>query len=85
MAFDNDDILDDTDDEDLISDPVSQMDMQVHLIFTLVRYQLKTLGRQAHLVSFFRECAARNTSNFSVAVEQMTAEEMLVIRRVVSE
>jgi len=32
MAFDNDDILDDSDDEDLKSDPVSQMDMQTHLI-----------------------------------------------------
>jgi len=29
MAFDNDDILDDSDDEDLKNDPVSQMDMQV--------------------------------------------------------
>ncbi|EEB87507.1 hypothetical protein MPER_15122, partial [Moniliophthora perniciosa FA553] len=29
MAFDNDDILDDSDDEDLKNDPISQMDMQV--------------------------------------------------------
>jgi hypothetical protein len=29
MAFDNDEILDDNDDEDLKNDPVSQMDMQV--------------------------------------------------------
>jgi hypothetical protein len=29
MAFDNDEILDDHDDEDLKNDPVSQMDMQV--------------------------------------------------------
>lgn len=29
MAFDNDDILDDSDDEDLRDDPISQMDMQV--------------------------------------------------------
>lgn len=29
MAFDNDDVLDDSDDEDLKNDPVSQMDMQV--------------------------------------------------------
>lgn len=28
-AFDNDEILDDDDDEDLKNDPVSQMDMQV--------------------------------------------------------
>jgi len=29
MAFDNDEILDDNDDEDLKNDPVSQLDMQV--------------------------------------------------------
>lgn len=29
MAFDNDELLDDHDDEDLKNDPVSQMDMQV--------------------------------------------------------
>lgn len=29
MAFDNDDILDDSDDEDLKGDPISQIDMQV--------------------------------------------------------
>jgi hypothetical protein len=31
MAFDNDDVLSDMDDEDLKSDPISQMDMQVRL------------------------------------------------------
>jgi hypothetical protein len=29
MAFDNDEVLDSNDDEDLQNDPVSQMDMQV--------------------------------------------------------
>ena len=29
MAFDNDEVLDDNDDEDLKSDPISQMDMTV--------------------------------------------------------
>lgn len=29
MAFDNDDVLDDSDDEDLKGDPISQMNMQV--------------------------------------------------------
>ncbi|KAJ6609355.1 ARM repeat-containing protein [Mycena sp. CBHHK59/15] len=65
MAFDNDDVLEEDDDEDLQKDPVSTMDMQ------------------AHLLSFFRECAARNTSNFSGVVDQMSAEEMLVVRTVV--
>lgn len=30
-AFDNDDVLDEDDDEDLRNDPVSQMDMRVRL------------------------------------------------------
>jgi len=67
MAFDNDDVLDDSDDEDLKNDPVSQMDMQVHL------------------VSFLQECAAHNTSNFAGAVGQLSAEEMMVIKRAVGQ
>ncbi len=35
LAFDNDDILDDTEDEDLKSDPISQMNMQVCVIYPL--------------------------------------------------
>ncbi|KAK7063933.1 ARM repeat-containing protein [Favolaschia claudopus] len=65
MAFDNDDVLDEDDDEDLKQDPISTMDMQ------------------AHLLSFFQECAARNANNFSVVIDQMSAEEILVVRRVV--
>ncbi|KAJ6502647.1 armadillo-type protein [Mycena vulgaris] len=65
MAFDNDDVLEEDDDEDLQKDPVSTMDMQ------------------AHLLSFFRECATRNTGNFSAVVDQMSAEEMLVVQRVI--
>ncbi|KAJ7724258.1 ARM repeat-containing protein [Mycena metata] len=65
MAFDNDDVLEEGDDEDLQKDPVSTMDMQEHLL------------------SFFRECAARNTGSFSAVVDQMNVEEMLVVRRVV--
>ena len=30
MAFDNDDVLEDSDDEDLKNDAISQMDMQVN-------------------------------------------------------
>ncbi|KDR85511.1 hypothetical protein GALMADRAFT_52743 [Galerina marginata CBS 339.88] len=66
MAFDNDEILDDNDDEDLKSDPVSQMDMQ------------------AHLMSFLRECANQNTSNFTAIVDQLSVEEMLVVRQILS-
>ncbi|KAF5393539.1 hypothetical protein D9757_000551 [Collybiopsis confluens] len=67
MAFDNDDILDDSDDEDLKGDPVSQMDMQ------------------GHLVSFFRECAAQDTNQFSSVVEQLSAEETLVVRHIMEQ
>jgi importin-9 len=34
LAFDNDDILDGPEDEDLKSDPISQMDMQVRVCWT---------------------------------------------------
>ncbi|EDR15931.1 uncharacterized protein LACBIDRAFT_242896 [Laccaria bicolor S238N-H82] len=66
MAFDNDELLDDHDDEDLKNDPVSQMDMQ------------------AHLVSFLRDYATHNTTNFCALVDQLTAQEMLVVRQAVS-
>ncbi|PPQ86958.1 hypothetical protein CVT25_009780 [Psilocybe cyanescens] len=59
MAFDNDEILDDNDDEDLKSDP-------------------------AHLLSFIRESAAHNYNNFSSLVDQLSPEEMLVVRRIVN-
>ncbi|KAI8980578.1 ARM repeat-containing protein [Trametes punicea] len=67
MAFDNDDALEESDDEDLRNDPVSTMDMQ------------------AHLVSFLRECAARNTNNFSAVVDQLNPEEIIVVRKAVSQ
>uniref|UniRef100_A0A0W0FXL4 Importin N-terminal domain-containing protein n=1 Tax=Moniliophthora roreri TaxID=221103 RepID=A0A0W0FXL4_MONRR len=66
MAFDNDDILDDNDDEDLKNDPISQMDMQ------------------GHLITFLRECATRNTNQFSSIVDQLSAEEMLVVQKAVT-
>ncbi|KAF8913175.1 armadillo-type protein [Gymnopilus junonius] len=67
IAFDNDEILDDNDDEDLRNDPVSQMDMQTHL------------------KSFLRKSAAHNTNNFSAVVDQLTPEELLVLRRIVND
>ncbi|KAH7886300.1 ARM repeat-containing protein [Phlebopus sp. FC_14] len=65
--FDHDDILDESDDEDLKNDPISQMDMK------------------EHLVSFFKECASTNVNNFSSNVEQLSAEEILVVRRAVGQ
>ncbi|KAG6810962.1 hypothetical protein H0H92_009610 [Tricholoma furcatifolium] len=65
MAFDDDEVLGADDDEDLKNDPVSEMDMQ------------------AHLVSFFKECAAHNTSDFSTLVSQLSVEETLVLRQII--
>ncbi|KAJ2991516.1 hypothetical protein NUW54_g8173 [Trametes sanguinea] len=35
--------------------------------------------------SFLKECAARNTNNFSAVVDQLNPEEILVVRKAVSE
>ena len=84
IPFDSDDVLQDSDDEDMKNDPVSQMDMNV-CISSFVSYLLWTniLLFQAHLLSFFRECAAKNLGNFNAIVEQMTAEELAVVQMVI--
>ncbi|EIW87234.1 ARM repeat-containing protein [Coniophora puteana RWD-64-598 SS2] len=63
--FDSDNFLADNDDEDLKNDPVSQMDMQ------------------AHIVSFLKECTANNANNFRQNVDQLSAEEIVVVRQAV--
>ncbi|KAG6872765.1 hypothetical protein C0995_006804 [Termitomyces sp. Mi166 len=63
MAFDNDDLTQENDDEAFKDDPVSKMDMQ------------------AHIISFFKECAAHNTNVFSALVGQLNVEETLVLRQ----
>lgn len=83
IAFDNDEILDDNDDEDLRNDPVSQMDMQVGVVYIGNLHLLNAIFK-AHLMSFLRECAAHNTNNFSAIVDQLSPEEMFVIRRIVN-
>ena len=40
---------------------------------------------QAHLVNFLKECAGRNANQFQSLVGQLSAEEMLVIQRVLSD
>jgi hypothetical protein len=50
----------------------------------LAKVSFTELNRQAHLLTFFRECAARNTGNFSAMVEQMKAEEMMVVRQIIN-
>ncbi|KAM6498769.1 Armadillo-type fold, partial [Amanita muscaria] len=41
------------------------------------------MDMQSHLASFIKECAARNANHFTSIVDQLSAEEMLVIRGVV--
>jgi len=65
--FDNDDIFDESDDEDLKNDPISQIDMK------------------EHIVTFFKDCAARNVNNFAANVDQLSAEETLVVRKLVGQ
>ncbi|PCH34394.1 ARM repeat-containing protein [Wolfiporia cocos MD-104 SS10] len=43
------------------------------------------MDMRAHLLAFFRECAARNTNNFAAAVEQLTADEVMVVREAVNQ
>ncbi|KAI0829067.1 ARM repeat-containing protein [Trametes gibbosa] len=45
---------------------------------------VSTMDMQAHLLSFLKECAARNTGNFSAVVEQLNPEEVLVVRKAVN-
>jgi importin-9 len=40
---------------------------------------------QAHLVSFLKECAVRDAGHFNAVVEQMSAEEMIVVRKAMTE
>ncbi|OCH92992.1 ARM repeat-containing protein [Obba rivulosa] len=40
---------------------------------------------RGHILSFLRECAARNINNFSAVVGQLSPEEALVVRQVVSQ
>ena len=40
---------------------------------------------QAHLVNFLKECAGRNANHFQALVGELSAEEMLVIQRVLSD
>ncbi|EJF67437.1 ARM repeat-containing protein [Dichomitus squalens LYAD-421 SS1] len=46
---------------------------------------VSTMDLQAHLLGFFKECAARNTGNFSAVVQQLTPEEIQVVQKAVSQ
>ncbi|KAG8968425.1 hypothetical protein FRC03_007367 [Tulasnella sp. 419] len=53
------------DDEDLKDDPISQIDMRVHLL------------------GFFRQAAQSNVNNFSALADQLTTEEIVILRRAI--
>ena len=39
---------------------------------------------QTHLITFFKECAARNTGNFSAVVQQLSPDEINVMQKAVN-
>ncbi|CAE6421477.1 unnamed protein product [Rhizoctonia solani] len=55
------------DDEDLRQDPISKIDMRVHLL------------------QFLKDCAQHNVNSFSQIVEELGAEDMLVVRKAIGE
>ncbi len=69
------------------NDPVSQMDMQVRRSFSrrcIVPVITKlTWVYRISLQLSLRDCAAHNTNNFGSIVDELTPEEILVVRRVV--
>ncbi|KAI0789448.1 ARM repeat-containing protein [Abortiporus biennis] len=42
------------------------------------------IDMKAHLINFFKECSARNTAHFNGLVEQLTADEMVVMKTALS-
>ncbi|QRV94844.1 importin-9 [Ceratobasidium sp. AG-Ba] len=46
---------------------------------------ISKLDMRAHLLQFLKECAAHNVNNFSQTVEELGAEEMLVVHKAVTE
>lgn len=83
VAFDNDEVLDENDDEDLRNDPISQMDMTVRRARDTTFTQIDSSALQSHLIAFFKECASRNTNNFSSIFDHLTIEENLILKQVI--
>lgn len=40
---------------------------------------------QEHIIAFFKDCAARNVNNFAANVDQLSTEEILVVRQLVGQ
>jgi hypothetical protein len=73
------------DDEDLRKDPISKIDMRVSSLPVPDTTPVLNQSFQAHLLHFLKECAAHDVNNFSQTVEELGAEEMLVVRKAVTE
>ncbi|KAG6380709.1 armadillo-type protein [Boletus reticuloceps] len=44
---------------------------------------ISQIDMKEHIITFFKDCAARNANNFAANVDQLTAEEILVARQLV--
>ncbi|EJD54369.1 ARM repeat-containing protein [Auricularia subglabra TFB-10046 SS5] len=80
-GFEDDDVVSD-DDDDFRDDPISQIDMKACFAIPSP-LALALTALQAHILSFLKECAQRNTNNFSAIVDQLKAEEIVVVRAAV--
>lgn len=67
-------------------DPIVQVDLQVGThIFRFIYIALLTyVCCQAHIVTFLREAASRNSPEFTAVVGQLKPEEVQVVRKAVS-
>ena len=88
VPFDEDEIFGNNDDEDLQKDPVSQIDLRVSAP-PLSQWECSAFDwldcSQAHVTLFIRESAARDGDGFGALVGQLSAEEMIVVQRVLQE
>jgi hypothetical protein len=66
-----------------MDDPVMQIDLTVNQHHTHGLYLVLTIP-QEHTLTFLKECTARNISNFNSLVDQLSAEEMIVVRQAVT-
>ncbi|KZV81039.1 ARM repeat-containing protein [Exidia glandulosa HHB12029] len=86
-GFEDDDFAADNDDDDFRDDPIASIDMKARLCplahdKSLPLFRCSSL--QEHLISFLKECAARNTNNFAAVVDQLKVEEAVVVRAAIS-
>lgn len=49
--------------------------------FVRLKYILTTCPSQENTLSFLKECAGRNISNFNALADQLNVEEMMVVQR----